>query len=99
MSPPCNYVGIVQIIGVTKILQTNEYAFVMPYCQSSLQHLYRNKTYKIKWTKLIESLRYLALDLKQIHDKGLIHRNLHSGNILLDKDNDPLISDFGLCKP
>ena len=91
--------GIVQIIGITKHLQTNEYAFVMLYYQNSLQNLYQRKTFEIEWTECIRRLQYLTFGLKTIHDNKLVHHDFHSGNILLDNNNYPVISDFGLCKP
>src|SRR6185312_9613303 len=33
-----------------------------------------------------------------IHDMGLVHCDLHGGNIVLDSDNEPLICDLGLSR-
>jgi hypothetical protein len=40
----------------------------------------------------------IALGLKFIHNEGLIHRDLNSGNIMLDHDLHPKIIDFGSAK-
>ena len=37
--------------------------------------------------------------LKMIHNKGLIHKDLHSGNILNYSEGICYITDLGLCKP
>ncbi|RGB31029.1 kinase-like domain-containing protein, partial [Rhizophagus diaphanus] len=41
----------------------------------------------------------IALGLKDIHDKGLIHHDFHCGNILSDFEQDAYITDLGLCQP
>ena len=46
----------------------------------------------------LKSLYFLAQGLKEIHNKGFIHKDLHSGNILSD-DEYCYITDLGLCKP
>ena len=46
----------------------------------------------------LRSLYFLARGLKEIHDKGFIHKDLHSGNIL-SYDYSCYITDLGLCKP
>jgi len=32
------------------------------------------------------------------HDQGVIHRDLHPGNVLMTREGDPVVSDFGLGK-
>ncbi|RGB22874.1 kinase-like domain-containing protein [Rhizophagus diaphanus] len=62
---------------------------------------YLQKNYnKLKWEKRIQLVYNIITVLKQIHDENAIHRDLHSGNILLKKVNQRLfISDLGICGP
>ena len=40
----------------------------------------------------------IAEALHHAHEKGVIHRDLKPGNIMLDRDHEPHIMDFGLAK-
>jgi serine/threonine-protein kinase len=48
-----------------------------------------------------ETLRVLqgvAAGLDVLHDRGIVHRDVKSSNVMLDRTGSPLITDFGLAK-
>ncbi|POG78605.1 kinase-like domain-containing protein, partial [Rhizophagus irregularis DAOM 181602=DAOM 197198] len=63
-----------------------------------------NKNYNnFKWSEKLVILYNISLGLKEIHQKKMVHRDFHAGNILLNTidsntdDNSIYISDMGLC--
>jgi serine/threonine-protein kinase len=47
----------------------------------------------------VEIARQLCLGLGAIHDRGLLHRDLKPGNVMLDGRGQVRITDFGLAAP
>jgi serine/threonine protein kinase len=63
-----------------------------------------NKNYNnFNWLDKLILLWNIIRGLKDIHQSQIVHRVFHTGNILLNKDDSPLlvdiiyISDMGLC--
>ena len=97
-----NTYGVAMVMGITKHPHTNLYAFVMwHYENGNLRSTLKAEQGNVKLSICIEHLFQISIGLRSIHEKGWIHRDLHSGNILVHGlvNGITSISDFGLCRP
>jgi serine/threonine protein kinase len=74
---------------------------VLDYAEGgSLLNLVRKNYEEFSWLHKIKALLYIIQGLKDIHQKQMVHRNFHTGNILVSSNNindfSVLISDIGL---
>jgi serine/threonine protein kinase len=73
---------------------------VMEYIGDNIGQYLKSNYNELSLENKLGSLHDIAWGLKDIHNKGFIHKDLHSGNILKDADYlDFFITDLGLCKP
>ena len=90
---------ITQLYGITQDPETKNYMMVLDYAENGSLRNYLDTNYdKLSWKTKFFDLWSIAVGLNDIHEKELIHRDLHIGNIL----SFPIrarITDMGLCRP
>ncbi|RHZ88725.1 hypothetical protein Glove_21g181 [Diversispora epigaea] len=87
----------VLMYGITKDPETDKYMIVLQYMSDgNLRNYLKNN---INWDDKLFYLYKLANNFKDFHRLGIVHQDLHPGNILsFDFKNHLFISDFGLSK-
>ncbi|CAG8749607.1 15457_t:CDS:2, partial [Racocetra persica] len=95
---------MVPCYGISKDLEGN-YIMVMEYMEEGNLREYLKKNRELDLKSEIDFLPQIIQGLKDIHRKHLVHRDFHSGNIIVDENkNYPYkdvcrITDLGLSKP
>ena len=73
---------------------------VMVYIKNGSMSQYLKSNYNyLNLYEILDTLKDIARGLKDIHNKGFVHKDLHSGNILSYGKLTCYITDLGLCKP
>ncbi|GBB97563.1 hypothetical protein RclHR1_03000006 [Rhizophagus clarus] len=87
--------------GITQDPVTQDLIFIMPYYNSDLTHHLTENFYDISWYDKTYYLQNIINGLTKMHDVNIIHRDLHSGNILLGRRHwvwQAKICDLGTSK-
>ncbi|CAB4418693.1 unnamed protein product [Rhizophagus irregularis] len=88
--------NVIRCYGITQDPNTKDYMMVLEYCKDgNLRNYYLNN--ESDYYSKINELRLIARGLLDIHNAGKVHKDFHSGNILLGSYT--LISDLGMCQP
>ncbi|RIA92274.1 kinase-like domain-containing protein [Glomus cerebriforme] len=93
---------VLRCYGITKDPNTDEYMLIMQYATEGNLHDYlQNNFVDIKWKRKIEILWQISNGLETIHNANFLHRDFHSGNILLGVESSQQcqIGDLGLSQP
>ncbi|RGB31808.1 kinase-like domain-containing protein [Rhizophagus diaphanus] len=95
------YKYIIKCFGITQEPNTLNYALVFELKDCSLRDYLDNHYISLTLKDKLDIIEHICLGLNCIHSYNIIHRDLHSGNILhsFKKISDASISDFGLCRP
>jgi serine/threonine protein kinase len=72
---------------------------VMKYIGDNISQYLKSNYNKLSLEDKLGLFYDITLGLKNIHSKGFIHKDLHSGNILYLGMSFCYITDLGLCKP
>ncbi|KAF9581070.1 hypothetical protein BGW38_002046 [Lunasporangiospora selenospora] len=90
---------IVPFYGITIDPLTNTKCMVMKYCINGNLCSFLEKNHStLNWSERYRLSIEIAKGLEFLHKSGFHHRDLHSGNILLDDKRTAMICDFGLSR-
>ena len=90
---------VVSMLGFTYFPQEKSFAVVMGYMErGSLFKLLHGSNIPLNVGGAVQCAERIAEGLVFLHASGIIHRDLKSGNILIDDSFNPKICDFGLSK-
>ncbi|KAG9303186.1 hypothetical protein G9A89_003527, partial [Geosiphon pyriformis] len=85
---------------ITRNAETLEYGIVMDFAKYGDMRKYLAKNlHSTSWPDKLEIAQDIAFGLDSIHSSGMVHRDLHSGNILQYVKDEVTIGDLGLCQP
>ncbi|POG64521.1 kinase-like domain-containing protein [Rhizophagus irregularis DAOM 181602=DAOM 197198] len=88
---------IISIYGISQNLETKNYVIVFEYAEGGTLTDWMKKNYEnFDWRNRLTKLTRIILGLEEIHQKEMIHRDLHAGNILLE---DVSFSDHDVYDP
>ncbi|RIB21759.1 kinase-like domain-containing protein [Gigaspora rosea] len=91
-----------RLLGITQEPVHNHYVMVLQYANGGNLHEYLrnnfdNDEYKLEFVEQICFAKDIALGMKFLHKENIIHRDLHSKNILIHNQK-VMIADLGLSK-
>src|SRR4051794_11441355 len=85
--------------GITQEPISKDYVIIMKYCEEGdLRRYMTEHFYDLEWWDKLGLLNKIIKGLEYIHNKGIIHRDFHSGNILCYSNLKVLIGDLGISK-
>ncbi|CAB4391615.1 unnamed protein product [Rhizophagus irregularis] len=89
---------IIRCLGVTFDQKTNEYLLIMQYANGGdLQNYLKENFKKLTWDNKKKLALQIADGLNYLHNEDVLHRDLHSKNIVVH-DGNAKITDFGISK-
>ena len=88
------------IVKLHEVVQTknDELVLVLEFCHSSLYDLLRSNEQKLA----ISEMKYISLQLLEaityMHDRGVLHRDLATKNVLINYSGEIKVCDFGISR-
>ncbi|PKC54891.1 kinase-like protein [Rhizophagus irregularis] len=95
----CKNYWVIDCYGITQDPITKEYMLILPYAEGGNLHDYLQKNFiNLRWDGKLFILQGILFGLENIHKNNFIHRDIHSGNMLLS-NTDWKVGDLGLSQP
>lgn len=90
------YEGVVQFYGVTYPPGLDKLCIVTKYAENgSLSWYFKNAFHKLTWADKLKLATQITSSIARLHQEGIYHRDLHGGNILIDRAGNAMLTDFG----
>ena len=89
------HAGIVEVLDVQRM--DNGTPFIVSEYISGGSLADRIKKGRMTWQQAVELIAQVAEAIGHAHSKGVVHRDLKPGNILLTDEGRPVVVDFGLA--
>ncbi len=87
------------IVKLTRLVQFGEHYFiVMEYVEGMTLKEMLKKTGLLPEDRALPIFHKILRGLEYAHSQGIIHRDIKPGNIMIDKNGNPKITDFGIAK-
>ncbi|MCH5376715.1 MAG: serine/threonine protein kinase, partial [Planctomycetes bacterium] len=74
------------------------YFYAMEYVDGETLTNILLKEKRLPWEKVVEYAIQICSALKAAHDTGIVHRDLKPSNLLIDKDDQVKLTDFGVAQ-
>ncbi|KAF0421272.1 kinase-like protein [Gigaspora margarita] len=93
----CSFPNIIKFYGLTKD-PYGDYHIILQYADDGNLREYLEKNFSVmKWSDKLRTASEIAQGLMSLHEHNIIHKSLHSKNILIHQGQ-IMISDSGLTK-
>ena len=88
--------GLVKFFGA--VMKPGFYAMVMELMEGgALYYMLHDDDIELSWLRKCKILHAISAGVEYLHSHNIIHRDLKSLNVLLDKELNPKLCDFGLA--
>ncbi|KAF9133526.1 hypothetical protein BGW39_009600 [Mortierella sp. 14UC] len=88
--------GVVQYYGVTYPPGLDKLCIVTKYAEfGSLSWYLKVEYHNLDWAHKLLMATQISTAIAKLHQEGIYHRDLHSGNILVDAMGNAMLTDFG----
>ncbi|CAG8632685.1 9953_t:CDS:2 [Ambispora leptoticha] len=88
-----------RIHGITQLPDSGEFMLVMQYAVFGNLMLYLQRNRLSGWKEKVQIVKMIARSMAEIHKRGLIHGDIHPGNIMNIDGQRFVISDLGTTGP
>jgi serine/threonine protein kinase len=97
---PLRHPNIVAFYGIAVSKSSYEISLmvVMELCVRSAQDLVLDHSMYMGWKEKVDLLFHMAQGMAYLHSRGIIHRDLKLGNVLIDEKQVAKIADFGMSR-